>query len=57
MEMDSLDSATIRQYAQEIYTGSDFKAAMLKGRFTKSAFVKRVGSAIKKDLNRYVHNR
>ena len=50
LEMDLLDSARVIQYAEEIYTGPDFKAAMSKGRLTESPFVNRVCCAIKKDL-------
>ena len=48
--MDSLDSAKIREYAEEIFTGTDFKAAIRKGHLIESPFVKRVCASIKKDL-------
>ena len=42
-----LDNASVRQYAQKVYTGVDFKADLRKGHLVIDPFLKGVSSAIR----------
>ena len=49
-EMELLDSARVKQFAQKVYNGVDFQADLLRGNLARDSFVKSVCSAIKADF-------
>ena len=48
--MQLLDTASVRQYAEGVYTGVDFQADLRRGHLARDPFVKGVCSAIRADL-------
>ena len=48
--MHLLDTASVRQYAEGVYTGVDFQADLRRGHLARDPFVKGVCSAIRADL-------